>query len=503
MPENKKDIDSSIIQNPKPTEYTLDPENWAAMEKLAVQMVGDMMAYLQGLEEQPSWGPIPMEVKQYLKQDIPLTPQAPEEVYKEFKENILPFNKGNIHPRFFAWVQGTGTPLGALADLLASTMNPNVTIGEHAPMYVDKQVVEWCKQLLNYPKDSSGILVSGGSMANITALTVARNSFLGLSIREEGLVQINKQLVIYCSTETHSCILKAAEILGIGSNYVRKIAVNSSFEMNTEELVATIKKDQTDGLTPFAVVATTGTVNTGAIDPLESIYNICQEFNLWMHIDGAYGALAKLDKQYEAALKYIEKADSVAFDLHKWLFIPYEVGCTLIKDAKAHRASFAITPNYLLQTERGLAGGLDSINNYGFELSRGFKALKVWMSLKEHGRDKYAQLITQNNRQATYLANIIRQKASLELVAPVSMSIVCYRFIAPQLSEDQLNQLNEEILLQLQEKGIASPSSTILNGKYCIRVCIVNHRTVNADLDVLIEKTLEIGEAVFLDGSGI
>ena len=382
--------------------------------------------------------------------------------------------------------------------MLAATMNPNVTIGEHTPMYVDKQVVEWCKQLLNYPKDASGILVSGGSMANITSLTVARNSFLGLPFRQEGLIQINKQLVIYCSIETHSCILKAAEILGIGTNNVRKIGVNDSFEMDTEALISSIKKDKANGLTPFAVVATTGTVNTGAIDPLETIYEICQQFGLWFHIDGAYGALAKLDDQYATALKYIEKADSVAFDLHKWLYIPYEVGCALIKNSAAHRASFAITPNYLLQTQRGLAGGLDSINNYGFELSRGFKALKVWMSLKEHGRDKYAQLITQNNRQAAYLGHKIEQLKSLELVAPVSMSIVCYRFIDDTLSSSELNQLNEEILLQLQEKGIASPSSTILNGKYCIRVCIVNHRTKTVDLDLLIEKSLEIGQAVFL-----
>ena len=482
----------------KPTEYTLDPEDWPAMEQLAVQMAGDMMAYLQGLENQPSWKPIPLEVKKYLEQKIPITPQSPEEVYQEFKDNILPYNKGNIHPRFFAWVQGTGTPLGALADLLASTMNPNVTIGEHTPMYVDKQVVEWCKQLLNFPSDSSGILVSGGSMANITALTVARNSFLGPTLRQEGLVKVNKQLVIYCSTETHSCILKAAEILGVGTNHVRKIGVNDSFEMKIDELKTTIQKDKANGLTPFAIVATTGTVNTGAIDPLEAIHHICQQFGLWMHIDGAYGALAKLDTHYADALKYIEKADSVAFDLHKWLFIPYEVGCTLIKDAAAHRASFAITPNYLLQTERGLAGGLDSINNYGFELSRGFKALKVWMSLKEHGRDKYAQLIAQNNRQAEYLGKKVEQTPSLELVAPVSMSIVCFRFVDKRLTEEQLNDLNEEILLQLQENGIASPSSTILNGKYCIRVCIVNHRTKNADLDLLLEKALEIGQVVFL-----
>ncbi|MCZ8134580.1 MAG: aminotransferase class V-fold PLP-dependent enzyme, partial [Algoriphagus sp.] len=397
---------------------------------------------------------------------------------------------------FFAWIQGTGTPMGVLADLLASGMNPNTTIGEHSAMYVDRQVVNWCKQLMNFPPEASGILVSGGSMANITALTVARNSFREEKIRQRGLKAASAQLVLYCSVETHSCIQKAAEIIGLGTDAVRKIGVNERFEMNIEELEAQIQADLSKGFLPFCIVGTSGTVNTGAIDPMEELLTISRKYGLWFHVDGAYGALAKLDPNYSDRLKAIEEADSLAFDLHKWLYVPYEVGCTLIRDSKKHREAFAITPNYLLQESRGLSGGLDSINNYGFELSRGFKALKIWMSLKEQGREKYAQMISQNNRQAEYLAELVRNQDELELTAPVSMSITCFRMVKEGWSEDELRKLNREILLRLQEEGIASPSSTILNGKYTLRIANVNQRTRLEDMDLLVKEVLRIGQEI-------
>ena len=477
-------------------DLTLDPENWDQMRQLGHQMIDDLFDYWQSIRDQKIWKPIPSEVKEFLDQPIPEQGQDPAKVYEEFKQNIFAYNKENVHPRFFAWIQGTGTPMGVLADLLASGMNPNTTIGEHSAMYVDRQVVNWCKELMSFPSDASGILVSGGSMANITALTVARNSFGEEQIRKKGLKAASAQLVLYCSVETHSCIQKAAEIIGLGTDSVRKIGVNANYEMKVDELEEQIQKDIQEGLLPFAIVGTSGTVNTGAIDPMEELLAISRKYGLWFHVDGAYGALAKLDSKYAERLKAIEEADSLAFDLHKWLYVPYEVGCTLIRDAKKHRNAFAITPNYLLQESRGLSGGLDSINNYGFELSRGFKALKIWMSLKEHGRAKYAQMIAQNNRQAEYLAGLVEQTPELELTAPVSMSITCFRMVRPGLSENQLRDLNREILLRLQEEGIASPSSTILNGKYTLRVANVNQRTRMEDMDLLIREVLRIGEEV-------
>ena len=474
-------------------DQNLDPQDWDAMRVLGHQMVDDLIDYWKGIREEKIWRPIPKEVKTFLDQPIPENGQLPEEVYQEFKQYIFPYNKGNVHPRFFAWIQGTGTPMGTFGDLLASGMNPNTAIGEHSAMYVDRQVVNWCKQLMNFPVDASGILVSGGSMANITALTVARNSFGEEKIRQKGLKAASAQLLIYCSVETHSCIQKAAEIIGIGTDGVRKIGVNERFELDVELLKAQLEADMKAGFLPFCLVGTAGTVNTGAIDPMDELLEISKAYGLWFHVDGAYGALAKLDPIYAPALKAIEEADSLAFDLHKWLYVPYEVGCTLIRDATKHRDAFAITPNYLLREERGLAGGLDSINNYGFELSRGFKALKVWMSLKEHGREKYAFMIAQNNRHAAYLAELVTQHPNLELMAPVSMSITCFRMVYPGLGEEDLRELNREILLCLQEEGIASPSSTILNGKFTLRVANVNQRTRKEDMELLVREVLRIG----------
>ena len=474
-------------------DQNLDPKDWEAMRALGHQMVDDLIDYWAGIREQKIWRPIPDEVKEVFDQPIPEQGQSPEEVYREFKEYIFPYNKGNVHPRFFAWIQGTGTPLGTFGDLLASGMNPNTAIGEHSAMYVDRQVVNWCKELMNFPSEASGILVSGGSIANITALTVARNSFGEEKIRQKGLKAASGQLLIYCSVETHSCIQKAAEIIGLGTDAVRKIGVNERFELDVEQLRAQLENDLQAGFHPFCLVGTAGTVNTGAIDPMVELLEISRAYGLWFHVDGAYGALGKLDANYADALRAIEEADSLAFDLHKWLYVPYEVGCTLIRDAKKHRDSFAITPNYLLQEKRGLSRGLDSINNYGFELSRGFKALKVWMSIKEHGRAKYAAIIAQNNRHAAYLAELVEENPYLELTAPLSMSITCFRMIQPGWGEEALQALNKEILLRLQEEGIASPSSTILNGKYTLRIANVNQRTQREDMDLLVREVLRIG----------
>ncbi len=492
---SRKDHAMTVDKN-----LTLDPENWSQIRRLGHQMIDDVMDYLETIGEQPSWKPIPEEVKHFLSGDLPEYPQDIDAVYEDFKKYVFPYTKGNIHPRFFAWVQGTGTAFGALSDLLASAMNPNVTIGEHSPMYVDQQVVNWCKQMLNFPSSASGILLSGGSMANITALTVARN-YQDEKVRNAGLHAYGRQLLVYCSSETHSCVIKAAEIIGLGTLAVRVIPTDDQYRMNVEMLEKTISEDLAQGLVPMCVVGNAGTVNTGAIDPMDDIYNTCKKYQLWFHVDGAYGALCKLDERYSDALKAIEKADSLAFDLHKWLYIPYEVGCVLFKNAAAHREAFTITPNYLLQAARGLAAGPESHNNLGFELSRGFKALKVWMSLKEHGLRKYSALIAQNNRQAEYLADMISSNPHLRVMAPVGMSIVCYQFFEVGLSEDARNELNREILIQLQERGIASPSSTILGNQYCIRVCIVNHRTKREDLDLLVNKTVEIGRALVASDS--
>ena len=477
------------------TEENLDPQDWERMKQLGYRMVDEMMHYLQHIGEGPVWRPTPETTKVHLQQALPQSAEPIEAIYEAFKTHILPYNKGNVHPRFWSWVQGTGTPFAMLAELLAAGMNPNLGIGDHAAMYLENQVIGWCKEMLGYPAAASGLLVSGGSIANITAILVARNAF-DERIRREGLRALPGQLTLYASSETHSCQQKAVEVAGLGSEALRKVPVNADFQIDTSELRKLIAADRAAGKIPFCLVGNAGTVNTGAIDPLEELLEIAREAQLWFHVDGAFGALAKLVPEYQPALKAIEQADSVAFDLHKWMYMPYEVGCVLIKNAQQHRDAFAMQPNYLLQHERGLAAGPDPLSNFGMELSRGFKALKVWMAFKEHGIAKFARLIRQNIAQAFYLGYLIENEPLLELLTPVTMNIVCFRFNPGGLAQEQLNALNKEILMRLHESGLAAPSYTILHGNYALRVANVNHRSRKEDFAALAEAVVRIGQGV-------
>jgi aromatic-L-amino-acid decarboxylase len=478
--------------NTKP-ETGLDPDNWNDIKTLGYQMIDDMVDYLKNIGEQQIWKPVPQQVKDVFKNPIPQQGTNIFEVYREFKENILPYNGANIHPKYFAWVQGTGTPMGALADLMAGVINSNAAMGDQSSMYVDKQVINWCKQLLNYPENGSGILVSGASIANITAMIVARNTIIENS-KKAGNYAADGKLTAYCSSETHNCVGKAAETIGIGNEQLRKIPVNGNFEIDIELLKQQIATDKVNGFVPFCIIGNAGTVNTGAIDSLDELLQIARDEKIWFHIDGAFGALAKLVPAYQDKLKTIEQADSVAFDLHKWMYMQYEVGCVLFKDAGGHRNAFATAVNYLTAHERGLANGPETTSNHGMELSRGFKALKVWMSLKEHGLNKYTEMISQNIDQSFYLGEEIKKQPLLELMTPVTMNIICYRYNPGGLNDDELNKLNKELLMRLQETGVATPSSTLLNGKYAIRAAITNHRTRKKHLDEMVKGTVEIGD---------
>jgi aromatic-L-amino-acid decarboxylase len=286
------------------------------------------------------------------------------------------------------------------------------------------------------------------------------------------------------------------ELIGIGNEQLRTIPVNDRYEIDVELLRNVIQDDKANGFIPFCIIGNAGTVNTGAIDPLDELLQIARAEKIWFHIDGAFGALAKLVPAYQNKLKALEEADSVAFDLHKWMYMQYEVGCVLFKDTAGHRAAFANAVNYLTAHERGLAAGPETVSNYGMELSRGFKALKVWVSLKEHGLEKFAAMIAQNIDQAFYLGEQIRRQPTLELMAPVTMNIVCYRYNPGGLDDEKLNILNKELLMRMHEKGVAVPSSTLLNGDYAIRAAITNHRTRRMHLDEMIAGTVEIGDTL-------
>ena len=488
------------INNILQQQETLDPDNWEEHKALAHKMIDDVYAYLSTLREQKVWEKPPEKTIISLQQGLPDNGTDLIKIYQEFKENILPYRKGSIHPMFFSWVEGNGTITGVLADMLASTMNSNNAIGDHAAVYVEHQVLNWCKEIVGYSQDASGVLVGGGSIANVTGLFVARNTFMDGIIKTAGLKTFDKQLIVYCSTETHNCIFKAVETIGLGSDNLRKIPTTTSYEIDVELLNKQIRDDKKQGYIPFCIVANAGTVNTGAIDPIFALHQICKQEQMWLHIDGAIGAVVKLVPEYSEKMKGLELADSIAFDLHKWLYINYEAGCILIKDASANRNAFIQKANYLAKHERGLAAGPESFSNYGLDLSRNFKSLKVWMNIRENGIDKYRRLITQNIAQAFYMQSKIEGTPHLEMLAPVSLNIVCFRYNPRNLSDEKLNLLNKEILMTMQERGIAAPSYTLLKGCYAIRLSITNHRTVSTDLDKVIEATLELGNEILTKG---
>lgn len=472
---------------------SLDPADWEVMRELGHRMVDDMLAYLQTVRERPIWQPMPDEVKDHLDAPLPTAGQGAEAAYEDFKRDVLPYPMGNIHPRFWGWVMGNGSPLDMLSEMLAAGINSNLGGGEHAPSRVEAQVIDWCKEMLGFPHDASGLLVSGGSMANLIGLTVARNIRAGFDVRGAGLQSADANLTAYCSTETHSSVQRAFELLGLGSEWLRKIPVNNRFEIDTTVLEAAIAADRASGHRPFCVIGNAATTNTASFDDLEALADICAREELWFHVDGAFGALAALSPALRSRIRGMERADSLAFDLHKWFYAPFEVGAVLVRTAQDHYRSFTLTPDYLKHSERGLAGGTAWFSDYGIQLSRGFRALKVWMAIKAHGIDKYARLVEQNVEQAQYLGALVDAAPSLERLAPV-FNTVCFRYVAEGMAPDALNALNEEILTQMQEQGVVMPSGTTLNGNYAIRVCITNHRTRFEDLDLMVAEAVRLGD---------
>jgi aromatic-L-amino-acid decarboxylase len=486
----KKEINNAV------SEETLDPDNWESMRKLGHKMLDDMVDYLKTVRERPVWQNIPEQVKAQFTAPVPVNPERPEEVYKEFTEKVLPYPMGNIHPRFWGWILGTGTIMGAYSELLAASMNTNNGGGDHIAVHVEKQVLDWIKEMLKFPASASGVLTSGCSASNIIGLTVARNTKASFDLRKKGLQMAPKNMVLYASEEAHSSIQKAVELLGLGSEALRFLPVNNQFQIDIVKLEAAIIRDRESGFSPFCIVGAAGTTNTGSVDDLNALAIICRREKLWFHVDGAFGAWARLSPKAEKTVAGMELADSLALDLHKWMYMPYEIGCVLVREEKQHRKAFCLTPKYLAhgKEEQGVAGGdLPWFSDYSYELSRGFRALKAWISIKEHGSKKYARIVQQNIDQAFYLGELIEASPQLELSAPISLNIVCFRFIATDLTGMLLDEINKEIAIDLQERGIAVLTGTVINGKYVLRVAITNHRSRREDFEILVSEVLQTG----------
>jgi aromatic-L-amino-acid/L-tryptophan decarboxylase len=491
-------------------EETLDPASpaeWAEFQALAHRMVDEMLAHLATLREQPVWREMPADVRRALGSgaadsagDVPRRGIGAAAAYEEFVRNVRPYPNGNIHPRFWGWVMGGGTPLGMMADMLAAGIDPNLGGFNQAPALVEHQVIAWLSELLGMP-GSSGLLVNGGTMASTVGLAVARfakSRETGFDSRVDGMQAwpgeaVRPPLVFYGSTETHGWARKAAELLGLGARSFRRVPVNGEYEVDVAAMERMIGEDRQAGLMPFCIIGTAGTVNTGASDDLNALATLAKRERLWFHVDGAFGALAWLSESLRPQVAGLERADSIGFDLHKWGSLPFECACVLVRDAEVHRAAFASPASYLAASTRGvIAGGLPFADR-GLELTRGFKALKVWLSLKADGVDKLVRIIEQNVAQTRYLCARIERERKLQLLAPAPLNITCFRYAPSGIADAKLDALNTELLLRLQERGIAAPSSTVLGGRYALRVANVNHRTRREDLDVLVDAVLTLG----------
>ena len=475
------------------TNESLDPADWEPFRRLLHEAVDGVVDDLASVRDGPAWRPVPNAVKAALRESLPRTGEPLEATYARFAELVRPYPTGNAHPRFFGWVHGAGTPAGVLAELLAAGMNANVGGREHAAVYVERDVIAWFVELFGFPATASGIMTTGTSMGNLLAIVAAREAALG---RDGSASAADAtRLRAYASAGVHDSVAKALRIAGLeGALHV--IPVDDAQAMDVTALRERIAADRAAGDDPFLVIATAGSVDTGAFDPLHAIAETCAAEGLWLHVDGAFGALAVTSPAHAHLVAGVERADSLAFDAHKWLQVPYAVGCVLFRDERAHRAAFASNPAYLARAEHGAAAGAPWFADYGMELSRDFRALKVWFTLRHYGVDRLGASIARTCALAAALARNIEAAPELELLAPVTLNVVCFRYVRAGASEDELDRLNEAIAIAVQESGDAVPSTTRIGGRRALRACIINHRTNESDVDVLVQSVVRAGRAL-------
>jgi len=477
-------------------EESLDPDDWEATRALAHRMVDEAVEHLANVRERPVWTPMPEDVRARLQTGMPDNPTPLDEVYAEYRENVAAYPMGNVHPRFWGWYMGASNFTGALGDFLAAVEGSNLGGGNTGAAQVEQQVVDWLKEIAGFPKSSSGTLTSGGSMANLVAHTVIRNLAAGFDVRKEGIAGLKKPLRFYASDQVHSCHQKALETLGLGARALVEVASDDRQRMRLDALEAAIAEDRANGLQPACVIGTAGTTNTGAIDDLTEIADLCDREGLWFHVDGCIGGVLRLAPVHAHLVAGIERAGSVAIDPHKWLHAPFEAGAVLIKDPEAHFATFEMHGPYLQLQERGMIAG-KFLADYGMELSRGFRALKIWMAFKEQGSAKFGRLIAKDIALARYMVRQVEVHPLLELIAPVDLNIVCFRHVAR--GENASKVLNTEIMLRLQERGLAVPSDTTIQGKHGLRCAFNNHRTRREDIDGFLEDVLRIAEEIDME----
>ena len=467
----------------------------AEVERFGAEVARVIARYLDGLPGRPVHRGVPWQVRNaWAFQDAPRAGTSPAAILDRFAAEVAPYPFGNGHPRFYGWVNSPPAVIGVFAEALAAAMNPSVAGGDHAAAHLERQVIRWFADLAGLPAGAGGLLVSGASMATLTALAVARNRALsaaGIDVRSSGLQVDAPRARIYATAEAHGCVRKAVELLGIGSASIREIDADHDFAMRPADLAAALAADRERGYLPVAVVASAGTVNTGAIDPLMAISDVCAEYGVWLHVDAAYGgpAVLLLDA-YSEALNGLSRADSIAIDPHKWMYIPVDAGLVLLREPGHARDAFSLVPPYLRTPD----GEEPWFSEYGFEQTRPFRALKIWMSMQHFGLDGYRELISHDLDLSGYLRDQIALAPDLELLAG-GLSVACFRYVPPGWRGDEaaLDELNRQLVRAVQVAGRVFLAGTTVRGVVALRACVVNPGACHADIDVLVADVREHG----------
>jgi aromatic-L-amino-acid decarboxylase len=473
-------------RNPQPPD--LDAVGGPQLRELAHRMLDDMLDYTLQIRQRPVWVRMQAPDREALQCVLPAAPTDLAEVYQQFQQRILPFVVANVHPGFMGWVQGGGTIVGMLAEMLSAAVNANCGGRDHSPIQIEREIVEWSRQWFGFPPGASGLFVTGASMANFVAVLVARRSRLGATVRIEGLSRQPQQLIAYTSAAAHACIARAMDYSGLGTQNLRLIPVDAEQRVSLPALREAISADRAAGNLPFLLIGNAGTVDIGAIDDLAALADIAASQDLWFHVDGALGALAVLAPELAPRLTGIERADSLALDFHKWMQVPYDAGFVLVRDGYLHRETFATVTAYLQRASRGASVGDYWPNDFGPDLSRAFRALKAWFTLRVYGTEQLGEMLANCCRIAQHLRRRVMAEPQLELLAPVPLNIVCFRYRG-----SDADALNMEIAADVQESGVALPSTTRIDGQLAIRAAIFNHRTRERDVDALVQAVLEHG----------
>ncbi len=465
----------------------------AEFRRLGHRLVDQVAELLETLPRLPvTRAESPAQVREALNAGLPLPDSgtAPDELLDFASRALAAHSLFNGHPRFLGYITSSAAPIGVLGELLAAAVNPNVGAWKLSPMAseMEAQTVRWIAELIGYPPDCGGLLVSGGNMANFVGFLAARTAITGWDVRRSGLSGAgSRRLLVYVSAETHTWIQKAADLFGLGTDSIRWIPVDRQQRMDPDALVAAIELDRAEGGQPFLVVGSAGTVSTGAVDPLPVLAAICREQSLWFHVDGAYGAVAAAVPGAPADLQGISEADSVAIDPHKWLYAPLEAGCALVRSAESLLATFSYHPPYY-HFESEAANYFDM----GMQNSRGFRALKVWLALKRAGRAGYVQSISEDMLLAEHAYSLAGSHPELQAMTR-SLSIATFRYVPrdlrPRLGEEAveeyLDRLNQELLAKIEVCGEAFVSNALVEGRFALRLCVVNFRTSLEDIEAL------------------